>query len=456
MSNTFRCGTAKADITPDPSNLDGLFGLMSVPYAGIIDPLHLRVLAFSDGVQKALIISFDLDKAPNPVTWLPMVSERTGVPIENITYLGTHTHSAPITTHRPREVPRKPHTEQMKAAMANYEAMVKEKLLGCVDHALANMCPAKLGYGTGKSYINVNRNAEFTYEASDGTLHHFVAQGPNNTAPVDRTVFVFKVEDENGKPMAFFVNYPVHCCTMFLNRYDDKGSMGISSDLAGTVSRYIEAKFPGSVAVWSSGAAGDVNPIIGNEVFYADPVDGRRKDYVITDYRIINELMISLAARHYADVLEVIRGIDNCSDNVEIGGALEWSETPALDVYSPERGVFEIRGDREAPYRIRMHLLRLGDVALCGIGGELYNSFGRMLKEKSPFANTVIINHEASLIDDAGYILDDETLARCRRKSPVPAPMPGSGSASKPGFVGPSLLKHLNSMCSKVVGNENR
>lgn len=451
MSNTFQCGTAKADITPDPSRLDGLFGLMSVPYAGIIDPLHLRVLAFSDGERKALLISFDLDKAPNPVTWLPMLSERTGVPVENITYIGTHTHSAPLTTFRPKEIPRKPHTEQMKAAMADYEEMVKEKLLKCVDDALENMRPAKLGYGRGESYINVNRNAEFTYEAPDGTLHHFAAQGPNNSAPVDRTVFVIKVEDESGKPMAFFVNYAVHCCIMFLNRYDDKGSMGISGDLAGAVSRYIENQYPGSVAVWSSGAAGDVNPIIANEVFYPDPVDGRRKDYLIPDYRVIHELMLSLAGRHYADVLRIIRGIDNCTAAVKIGGAVEWSETPALDVQSPERGVYFIKGDREAPYRIRMHLLRLGDVALCGIGGELYNSFGRLIKEKSPLANTVVLNHDASLIDDCGYVLDDETLARSRRTSPVPAMMPGNGCVIKPGYVGPSLVEHVRSLFEKVM-----
>ena len=132
-------------------------------------------------------------------------------------------------------------------------------------------------------------------------------------------------------PIGFFANYAVHCCTMFLNRYDDKGSMGISGDIAGTVSRYIEDKFTDSVAIWSSGAAGDVNPIIGNEVFYADPKNGARKDYLFPSYEIITELMISLAARHFQDILGVIRNIDNFSNAMKIGGVIEWSETDAYE-----------------------------------------------------------------------------------------------------------------------------
>ncbi len=451
MNNLLTCGVAKSDITPYDDLLDGLYGLAGIPYAGIIDPLFLRVIAMSDGENRALIISFDLDKAPNPITWMPELSEHTGIPIENISYMGTHTHSAPVTTFRPNEAHRTNITDYMKSAMAKYEDMVHMELFAKVDEALANMKPAKMGYGKGESYINVNRGAEFYYEAEDGSIHSYISQGPNNEADVDRTVFVMKIEDEDGKPMGFFVNYAVHCCTMFLNRYDDKGSMGISGDIAGTVSRYIEDKFPESVAIWSSGAAGDVNPIIANEVFYADPKNGARIDYLFPDYKVITELMISLAARHFQDILGVIRGIDNFSNAMKIGGAIEWSETEAYKITSPSKGVFEITGEREKPYRIRLHLLRLGDVALYGVGGEMFSSFGKMMREIAPFSNTVIINHEASLIDDSGYVLDDATLERVRRSSPVSGMLPGRNSATKPGQVGESLKEHTESLFHKVL-----
>lgn len=451
MNQKLLCGTAITDITPEGDKLKGLYGLMSVPYVGVIDTLALRVLAFASGEEKALIISFDLDKAPYAKDWIPMLAERTGIPEENITYLGTHTHSAPYITPRPRER-KKNITPDMAIATAVYEDMVKEKLIAAVDEAMESLRPAKIGCGKGKSYINVNRNAEFHYEGEDGRVYPFVAQGPNSCAEVERTVFVFEVRDEEDKPMAFFINYPVHCCTMFLNNFDGEGHMGISADIAGAVSRMFEKKYPGSVAVWSSGAAGDVNPIIANEVFYADSEEGgKRKTWLFPDYRVINELMLSLASRLYDDALNVVRNIDTFRDTASIGGAIEWSETPAYELESEGPGKSRIVGSREAPYRIRMHLLRIGEIALCGIGGELYNSFGRLIQQKSPLTNTVVINHEASLIDDAGYIQDDETIARVNRGGPVAPGIPGGMCCIQPGFVGDSLVKHTASLFRKVI-----
>lgn len=440
------CGAAKAEITP--SCLDGLFALMQIPFAGVIDPLYLRVLAFSDGLQKALIISFDLDKAPNPESWLREISQRTGIPEENIIYLGTHTHSAPLTTYRPREhsdaVP-----EPMRRAMEVYEETVRQKLMQCVDMAIAALRPAKMGWGTGESFINCNRNARFSYEAPEGSLCGFRAQGLNERGEVDRTVFVCKVETETGQPVAFFVNYAVHCCTMFRNRYHGGDGMGISGDIAGTVSRYLEARYPGSVAVWSSGAAGDVNPVIGNELFYPDPADGRQRAAMLPDAEAANAVMLSLAARHYADILEILRGIRCSADRIRISAAVALSETPTVRVRRRETGGYQVTGDADTPYRIRMHLLRLGDLALLGIGGELYGSLGKMLKDASPVKHTVILNHDASLIDDCGYVLDDETLSCVRRAYPVPGMLPGAGSASKPGCVGPSLLAHMTGLMNQ-------
>lgn len=174
----------------------------------------------------------------------------------------------------------------IKFARQDYECMVYEKLIKTVDAALENMKEAKMGHGKGFSYINSNRTAEYNFEAEDGTIHTYVSQGPNNSAPVDRTVFVMEIEDDSGKQMALFVNYTVHCCTMYLNHYDEKGSMGISGDIAGNVSKYLEGKSPESVAIWSSGVAGNVTTIIVNEVFYANPKDGARELYMFPSYRL--------------------------------------------------------------------------------------------------------------------------------------------------------------------------
>ncbi len=75
-------------------------------------------------------------------------------------------------------------------------------------------------------------------------------------------------------------------------------------------------------------------------------------------------------------------------------------------------GTAEIEvGEGVDPYEIRLHLVRIGDVALYGFSGELYSSLGMRLKEISPLKNTVFINHDASLMARSHYIFDDKTLA---------------------------------------------
>jgi neutral ceramidase len=429
------CGAAREDITPAQEQLPGLFGLMGTPYAGIIDTLGLRVIALADGDSRALIVGFDLDKAPEPAAWLPELAQHTGIPEQNILYLGTHTHSAPLTTVRPRE--RNGVSAEQRASMNRYEDMVHEKLLRAADRALAGMVPARMGCATGDSYINVNRNADFVFTDADGTRYPYVSQAPNWRAPVDRTVFVMKVESEDGRPLAFFVNYAVHCCMMFLNNFDGKGSMGISGDVAGNISRLMEEKYPGSVAVWSSGAAGDVNPLLFNAVFYPDPKDGRYVMEAFESWKTTKKMLDMLVGWHYADVIRTVEKIGRLSAQVSIASALEWSETPLLDTAEP--------------YRIRLHVLRLGEVALYGVGGELYSSFGRLVRQVSPLQHTVVINHEASLIDDAGYIFDDDALRRAAQPAPIRHMVPGANRKVKPGCVGPSLEEHTRSLFEKVL-----
>lgn len=435
MNDLFQCGAARADITPDEESVCGLFGLMRIPYAGIIDRLSVRVIALADGDEKALIVAFDLDKAPEPAQWLPELSRHTGIPQERILYFGTHTHSAPLTTIRPRE--KNGADAQQRQNMDRYEAQLLQKLLACADDALARMVPARLGCATGESYVNVNRNADFVYTDADGKKFPFICECMNWKAPVDRTLFAMRMEDLNGEPLAFFVNYPMHCCLMFQNNFDGKGSMGISGDIAGRISTLVEQAYPGAVAVWSSGAAGDVDPALFNAVMYPDPADGHYVKEAIPDWHTTEMLLRMVVGWHYKDVMETLQRIQCQKTSVPIKAGVAWSETPS---------------NTEEPYRIRMQLLQLDDISLVGIGGELYNSLGRLLKENSLTAQTVVINHNASILDDAGYILDDDTLFRAAQDAPTPHFIPGGKSRAKAGFVGPSLVRHLRDLQAQKEG----
>ena len=76
---------------------------------------------------------------------MPELAEHAGIPIENITYLGTHTHSAPVTTFRAKESARHNINDHMKQAMKRYEDMVHEKLFAQVDKASWEYAPRENG-----------------------------------------------------------------------------------------------------------------------------------------------------------------------------------------------------------------------------------------------------------------------------------------------------------------------
>lgn len=429
MKNKLFCGAARVDITPAEEEVSGLFGLMGTPYAGIIDRLSARVIALGSGEERALIAAFDLDKAPEPATWLPELAAHTGIAEDRILYFSTHTHSAPVTTIRPRE--RNRADAAHRANMDRYEAVLHDKLFACADEALANMRPARMGVAWGNSFVNVNRNANFVFTDENGEKYPFICEGMNWGAPVDRRLFALRIEDLEGNPIAFFTNYAMHCCIMFLNNYDGEGAMGISGDIAGRISTLVEKKYPGSVAVWSSGAAGDVDPVLFNAVMYPDPEDGHYVKEVFPSWKTTDMLCRMIVGWHFKDIAETIEKITCDQEEADIRSALEWSETASRT---------------EEPYRIRLQALQLGDVAFVGIGGELYNSFARGIQEASPAAHTVVINHNASIVDDAGYILDDDAIHRAYLEAPTQHFIPGGKTRSVPGTVAPSLAEHVRHM----------
>ena len=321
MEYQLYCGAAKADITPAEEQVASLFGLTGVHFAGIIDRLALRVIALGCGPANALIVSFDLDKGPEPHLWIPDLSVRTGIPEESILYFGTHTHSAPLTTRRPNE--RTKPTDEERACMDRYEETVKEQLFACACAAMENMRPARMGCAYGKSFVNVNRNANFIFEDEGGEFYPFINEGMNWGAWVDRTLMAIRFEDLEGEAIAFFINYPLHCCLMFLNQYDDEGHMGISGDIAGNTSRLMEEKYPGAVAVWSSGAAGDVDPVLFNTFIYPDPKDGHVVKELIPDWRISEMQLRMIVGWHFKDICDTVRYIKCEDENAAIESMID-------------------------------------------------------------------------------------------------------------------------------------
>lgn len=445
MGNKLYCGAGKENITPPAGLLLQLPGLMGKHFSGkIYDELYVRAAVFKNEEKTALFVEFDLDKAPNPAESLAAIRERFGLAQENVLFFGVHTHTAPISSLRPFEPmsSREFKSPKEQEAMLEYERILLEKTLLAVEKALNNLKEAKIGWATGMSYINSNRCQNFEVETEDGRIHSCCALGINPEGPVDHTLFVMKAENMQGEPIAFLINYPVHCCVMIGNDSDGKGNIGLSGDIAGVTSQLVEEKY-GGICIWSSGAAGDVNPIFMNQYYYPDPKNGAVCEYHIQGAEAAKAALKVLTGRHFADIAAVLRRLKCETEEGEIKTAMGWSKTPGRRIVKKAEGwdapVEILTGEGILPYSIRLHPVVIGEVAFCGISGEMYTRLGRTIQEASPAKHTCIINHDACLMENTGYIPDDETIERCAQNLPGHF-LPGiRDSAILPGYVEQSL-----------------
>ena len=260
-----KAGAAVRDITPTEDN--GLLPIDAVGRTvaeGVIDPLHTRVIALDDGERQALIVSNETGKGPYGPLYAQELSDHTGVPLENIFYTATHAHATPeITSEIDMEYLNYEEDDPEVTNVQKWGRLVYDQLMEAADEALSKLEPVTVGIGYSDSYVNVNRNAKYTNQ--DGTYYY--AQGYGFDGFSDKTLSVIRFTSvESGKPVAFIMNYAVHGVIMYANKVLD-GKTGISSDIGGFVCNALESQNEGAVALFFMGAAGDQNPIFGNEFF---------------------------------------------------------------------------------------------------------------------------------------------------------------------------------------------
>ena len=215
-ASPLRVGAAKVDVTPADSALPK-------NYLGVLDRLYARAIVLDNGAARAALITVDAGGLSDAI-WQAVtrqVETELRIPSANVLLTATHTHSVP------------------GPPAADYA----QKIVDAVRRAQQKLTPARVGYGTGESYINVNR------QITDPKTGKWW-EGPNREGPSDKTVAVLKFESLSGEPLAVYYNYAVH--GVIAGQLDQ-----VSGDIPGASSRYIEDSFGGSVvAVWSTRRGG--------------------------------------------------------------------------------------------------------------------------------------------------------------------------------------------------------
>ena len=433
MKNQLFCGAAAGDITPLAEELDGLEALMRKKFGGILDPLHVRVIALKNGKEQVLFVCFELDKAPYPMEYRKEISEKFRIPEKAIFMLAVHAHAVPITGDRiydgPNNIDRKP--KEVVDGTHAYEKRIHEVVMQTVAEAVRQLQPAYMKITETESYINVDRRKSYTTWDSARNKHEITAIGNDPTKPVDHTLTVVSFETLEGKKIAVLLHYPVHCTIMHGNTAMD-GKMGISSDLAGKTSALMENEYPGAVCMWISGAAGNINPVMQCEMTYPDPETGKPKlEYLPGD---TTAMLRNLGAVHYCDVLEGL-------------GKKGSKEQTAAPIHATE--LCRSEGKR-GEYIVRLHMMKLGILYVLSVSGELYGSYAEKIKSRLHVPYLLVVNHDCSNAYDSGYIADVETM----RAEAVELPGAGKQANIIPENFEVALMRDIEKLYQKLLAAE--
>jgi neutral ceramidase len=388
-----RAGAAKVDVTPAENALPQGF-------EGILDRIYSRAIVLDDGAKLAALVSVDAGGIPEPV-WQEVAKRleaELGIPAANVLLTATHTHSAP------------------RQGVGEYS----DKIVESVRLAKARLVEARIGYGTGVSFINVNRNI-----IDPATRRWW--EGPNYDGPSDKTVAVIKLESLAGEPIAVYYNYAMHAVAVGQSDL-------VSGDAPGTASKYLEDSFDGKlVALWSSGAAGDQNPIYFQQTY--DLREIRIKEYASRGIDISNamppggqglnksdpavirlmnqqkQMILSMGQFLGEEVLHVMRGMDRMTTNAPIVGQYTSASCPGRERTNEGRAGYPGEYKDAEPVEIRLGLLGVGDIMIGAVNAEVFNPIAMRLKRESPYARTML----ATLTNGAarsGYIPHDAAFGQ--------------------------------------------
>lgn len=408
LAGELRVGAARVDITPpsDPA------GPPTGKYAH--ERLYVRAIVLDNGTSRAALIGADQGNLSDAV-WKPaskQIANELNCPIANILISATHTHSgwAPGQTFRPGMPQPDPNAPPPP---------IVAQILEAVRQAKTSLQPARMGYGKGFSYLNVNRD---TIDPET----HLWTQGPNLDGLSDKTVAVVKFETPEGQPIAAYIDYAMHPVNGYLAGF-------ISADFAGATSRYVEQAYGDKmVAVYAQGASGDQNPLYlraatndlasrSNVAITGNVLTREKIEAPIRDGKVeahppdpgvrdaLERVMDSEGVLLGEEVIRIMSNPTRMASDPVISAGQTIVTCPGRKRLDHARegtpGSYE-DGD---PVNIRLGALHIGNVVFASVNAEIYSAIGRRVKTQSPMADTVMVTL-ANGMANSGYIPNDASF----------------------------------------------
>jgi len=363
-----RGGTAKVNINPPEGCWLSGWEIRDKPSEGIADNLYAKALVLADRTTEVAVVSADLIGVTADIVSAvrASVEKETGIPGDNILITATHTHFGPVI---------KEYRFDSRIDPAYLEVLTR-KLASVIKMAHGSLAGVSVGAAKGQApELLYNRR---TLDKDGRAVMTFVLppEDPELTfGPTDPDVGVIRVEDSQGELLASMINFACHPVS--------GGGHGegweswfyhISADYPAYAVQVVE-RIEGGNCLFTLGTAGDMVPVRRGvsprfEIGRALGGEALRRLQLMTTA----ESAPLAAVRKMVDLPLKAEVPDNANEALEPG--------------EKERAA-EIQG------------IRIGDIVLVGLPGEVLVEVGLEIKKEAGVENLFLLSMSN---DSIGYI----------------------------------------------------
>ncbi len=364
------------------------------------DPLTVNAVVFAAGADKAnrvAIVSVDVCFIPSALARTMQTACALAADIQpaSVIIAATHTHVAPCTTDALRGETDPAFIDRLIEAVAQ-----------SVARAIADLEPCDLFAATGYvEQMGWNRRGM----RRDGSCHMYWGSWQPDfvglEGPRDGTVSVIFARKPNGQVKVVIPSFATHPNCI-------ENESFYSADLPGEVRRILRATLGEAVGVvYLTGAAANTAPsIMENNPDNRQPWRGEQgllRSGLYLGSEILSviaaqvEPMVEPRLRHAQSHVPIaMRDWDAWADLTNFKGGM-------LDFFADSRADWPRLLREDNPVETRLHVVRLGDAAICFNPAELYVEFGLALKQRSPARVTLV----GQLADGyVGYVPTPEAI----------------------------------------------
>lgn len=389
-----RAGIAEINLNPPLGLVTG----DGAPQAkGYLTPLYAKALVLSNGEGEVAIVTLDMlgiDRA-DALRAADLVEKKTGIPASGVVMICSHTHVAPSmlpSLHTYRKA-FNPHWDE--------EAVRRER--NWVDHVVETICEAVAQAKSGLQQASIGTiSAELPWLVFNrrrktrnyGVWTHWMGipqnQAYGQEGPIDPQFELLVVRDGLHKPLCLLWNFTGHNSFNFGDQY--------SADLPYTVQHALDERLGEHIpCLYAPGCSGNTNYHDYQKPLGLEKATDEVASAIIALYREACTLPEIKIGSRKEDLYLAQRDVSRYWWKDDIHKKLpSWDEYGLLEI---ER--FQKEYQEKGTYQTDITVLRLGETALVGLGGEMFVEFQLMIKERSPFHHTLVASYTN---DYAGYV----------------------------------------------------